>query len=132
MSEVDTLAQYFQNAPAIFQAATDVGMPLWIAAAKVEKESHGYNVYGNDPNGVFNKLQASIGAISQLDGKEHGGRSADGLCRLISGVEIGLDSLLVRHGDIAAAPGGVGLSLRKIAGQLCFGDPAGSILRPDP
>lgn len=48
------LAEFgLQNAWLIEQAASEKRVPLWIAAALIEKESGGRNVYGNDRGGVF-------------------------------------------------------------------------------
>lgn len=42
-----------QNSPAIIAAAKRVGLPLHLAAALVEMESGGANVYGGDVGGYF-------------------------------------------------------------------------------
>ena len=41
------------NVDALIAAAEAVGVPLWVAAAVMEKETHGRNVYGNDAGGTF-------------------------------------------------------------------------------
>ena len=41
------------NAPAITAAADTAGIPLEIAAALIEKESGGRNIYGHDAGGIF-------------------------------------------------------------------------------
>jgi peptidoglycan hydrolase-like protein with peptidoglycan-binding domain len=43
----------FQNAGDLISAAQKVGLPLWIAVAFVEAESHGANIYGHDQGGTF-------------------------------------------------------------------------------
>ncbi len=49
-----------QNADAIVRAAADLGVPVHIAAALIEKESNGANVYGDDrPRTVYNKVDGS-------------------------------------------------------------------------
>ena len=42
-----------ENAGALIQAASKVGVPLWIAAAFTEQESGGRNIYGNDAGGTL-------------------------------------------------------------------------------
>ncbi|MBB2959514.1 hypothetical protein [Pseudoclavibacter helvolus] len=46
-------AQGVQNADAIVRAAVAVGLEVAIAAAIIEKESNGANIYGHDVGGVF-------------------------------------------------------------------------------
>lgn len=54
MTSAETLSQYgLHNAEIIVQVAEETGVPLWIAAAYIEKESGGRNVYGNDYGGVY-------------------------------------------------------------------------------
>lgn len=54
MSTTDTLTKNgLANAAAIVTAATTVGVPLWIAAAFVEQESGGKNVFGHDAGGAY-------------------------------------------------------------------------------
>ena len=43
----------FQNVNQLIAAADRVGLPLWIATAFVERESHGQNIYGHDAGGTF-------------------------------------------------------------------------------
>lgn len=51
---VDIIAsQGVQNADAIVRAAVAVGLEVAIAAAIIQKESNGANVYGHDRGGVF-------------------------------------------------------------------------------
>lgn len=49
-----------QNADSIVRAAAELKLPVHIAAALIEKESNGANVYGDDrPRTVFNKLDGA-------------------------------------------------------------------------
>lgn len=48
------LEQYgIHNTDALLAAVAETGVPLHIAAAMIEKESNGLNVYGNDYGGVY-------------------------------------------------------------------------------
>lgn len=51
----DIIGQHQQNSEALVRAAVTVGIPVWIAAAVIEKESRGANVYGNDRGGVYSE-----------------------------------------------------------------------------
>lgn len=46
-------ANQFVNIEAMIASAEAVGLPLWIAVAFVERESHGNNVYGHDSGGTY-------------------------------------------------------------------------------
>ena len=48
------------NADLIVQAATATGVPLAIAAAMIQKESGGRNVYGHDAGGVYSTLTGPV------------------------------------------------------------------------
>lgn len=52
-STVAVLQARLKNPDALAAAAAVTGVPLWIAAAFVEKESGGANVYGHDAGGTF-------------------------------------------------------------------------------
>ncbi len=54
MTATDTLIKYgIQNADALVQAAATEGVPLYIAAAFVSKESGGQNIFGHDRGGMY-------------------------------------------------------------------------------
>lgn len=54
MTDIDILTKGgLKNAAAIVNAAATSGVPLYIAAAFVEQESGGANVYGHDAGGLF-------------------------------------------------------------------------------
>ncbi|WP_371031282.1 hypothetical protein [Pseudoclavibacter sp. JSM 162008] len=54
---VDIIAAHgVQNADAIVRAAVAVGLEVAIAAAIIEKESNGANIYGHDRGGVFSSI----------------------------------------------------------------------------
>lgn len=63
MTDRDTLSRngIRANAAELVAAAEKVGVPLWIAAAFVEQESGGLNVYGHDAGGTF----SGAGAVTQ-------------------------------------------------------------------
>lgn len=49
-------AEGVQNADAIVRAAVSVGLEVAIAAAIIQKESNGANIYGHDRGGVFSSI----------------------------------------------------------------------------
>lgn len=53
----------FQNTDELVAACELVRVPLWIAVAFVEAESHGRNIYGNDVRGTF----AGKGTVTQAN-----------------------------------------------------------------
>ena len=52
-SQLEILSASLENAQNIITAAATVGVPLHIAAALIEQESNGKNIYGHDWGGVF-------------------------------------------------------------------------------
>lgn len=46
-------AAKFSNITPLISAAGAANLPIWVAVAFVEKESHGANVYGHDSGGTF-------------------------------------------------------------------------------
>lgn len=54
------------NTAALVAASIATGVPLWVAAAFVEKESNGRNIYGNDTGGTF----AGAGAVTEDNYRE--------------------------------------------------------------
>ena len=48
------------NADLIVQAASATGVPLAIAAAMIQKETGGKNIYGHDAGGVYSTLTGPV------------------------------------------------------------------------
>lgn len=79
-SDQEIIAEYLQNADALVKAAKDTGLPLDIAAAVIEKESGGKNIFGHDAGGAFH----GGGTVTEAKYKDfikqvRGGKTSNGV-----------------------------------------------------